>query len=128
MKTKQFHFLPIEVASTLMFFWWALILLVSTNTFSTSHSYDVMANLMPEWAWGLLCLHNGILQLVGMHKIDEKKHKHKKIGLLIATGFWIFVATMILLGNTATTGTGTYFLFGCLNGWVYLNYYKNGGE
>lgn len=111
----------IEIFSMLLFIWFGFILSLPNGMFASSLSYQALTQLMPEWAWSLVCFHNAILQFVGMTYLD-KNHKHRGVGLLVASAFWVSFGTLMFLGNNASTDTGSFIILGLLCSVSYVKY------
>lgn len=106
----------IEVAVTSIAIWWGIILVLPFNTFGISDSYEAMEALAPESFWGVFMIGMGFSHLLSM---TYNLSRLKRFTLLIATGVWIFIASMFAIGNPMNTATGTYAIIGVLTGWLY---------
>ncbi|MEC0276874.1 hypothetical protein [Peribacillus frigoritolerans] len=106
-----------EVAMTSLALWWGIILLLPYHTFPTSIAYQAMAGIANETVWGLFMLLIGSAQLLGT---IHNNYQLKRVSLLAATGVWFFIASMFGISELFTTATGTYFIIGCLTGWLHM--------
>lgn len=119
------NFKAVEVSLTSLAFWWAFILLLPYDTFTTSTSYSAMNSLASEEIWGAGILVIATINLVGL----AKSHKRiRMIGLLLAMALWIFVATMFAVSNLLTTATGTYVIIACINAYLYVKVGEGNGR
>lgn len=117
---KQSERQIIEIALTVLSFWWAALLSFPFQTFQLGASYSAMSELAPEWVWALVILMIGTIQLIGFL---QKKQIIRRTGLLLATGLWFFVSAMFAVGEVITTGgvvttaAGTYAIIGGMASW-----------
>ena len=83
---------------------WGLVLLNPTDTFSTSPAFSMMAQIAPEYVWGLLFSGFGVLQLI----IIGRDHKHFKpisgYVQLLGVFIWSMIALFFYIGNPRGTG------------------------
>ncbi len=85
--------------------WFAFILSLEGDTFSTSVAYDVMAQVMNEHHWAQFSL----AAFVGAALLWNTNSHITTVASLGLLCFWHgMVATCILLTGTVNTGTGTY--------------------
>jgi hypothetical protein len=116
------NFRGIEFFLALTALWWSLLLFDPIDTFSTSSSYKVLANITSENVWGAYFLALAVIHFIGM--ILNCK-RIKRLGLIAAMGIWTFVGVGIYLGNPIATGSGSYIAIAALCGWLYV---KVGGQ
>lgn len=121
-KHSFINFRGIEFFLAMTALWWSLLLFYPIDTFSTSSSYRVLANITSENIWAAYFLALTVIHIIGM--ILNCK-RIKRLGILAAMGIWIFVGVGIYLGNSAATGSGSYIAIAGLCGWLYV---KVGGQ
>lgn len=107
----------VEAFLMLLSFWWAFILLLPTDTFALSQTYQPMLLIMGEVWWGM---YFGFLGCVLLYGLKYKEKKWVMVGLMISTVTWLFVGSLMLVGSLMTTGTGTYLLVSLLSASVYF--------
>lgn len=97
--------LAIHAALTAVMAWLAVVLASPGDTFGTSISFHVMAALATEEHWSMAFWLAATLGLIGL----TTPHRGLRLGavLVLATMHGV-VAGCFVLGNPATTGTGTY--------------------
>lgn len=100
--------------------WGAWLLAPWWDTFGSSPSFAVFAFLGPEWAWGLLVLCLGALQLYAL--VRDIPNWRKTLCLLAVIN-WAFIATVFAVANLAATGTVIYPLLAFSAGWARLRLY-----
>lgn len=96
--------------------WWAFIMLLPLDTFGSSVGYDTMEKVASETVWGLFFFALATGHFVGLltgHK------KLIKANCMISVVVWLFVATMLVMSNPLSTGTGMYFLVAYVAASVY---------
>lgn len=98
--------------------WWGLILLLPIETFSLSSAYRPMEMIMPEVMWGLCFLFLAFVHFLALTR-DMKRLRGNV--LLVSVILWVFVATMMLIGLPASTGSGIYVLTSYLSAMAYYN-------
>ena len=83
---------------------WGLVLLNPVDTFSTSPAFSMMAQIAPEYIWGLLFLGLGILQLLVIE--CDKEHVKPISGYvqLLGVFIWSMIALFFYIGNPHGTG------------------------
>lgn len=109
-------FEPTEAISGIAATGWGLIVLLPVATFGTSHTYDAMASLAPEWAWGLAVLLVGILQLLTL-LLDW--HSWRRHTAFLAFCAWLFMSVMFIRANAASTATAIYPTMALAAAWAY---------
>jgi hypothetical protein len=120
-KYKRRIFKIAETSLMLVALWWGVLLIIPARTFSNP-VYHAMESLMPESVWGIQCLFIGIVLLCGM---VVRNKLLRNIGLLLSTGFWIFVSVSLWLGDHYTTGT-SYAIWAIMAAWLYIHLIKVG--
>lgn len=103
--------LAIHAALTAVMAWLAVVLAAPGDTFGTSISFRAMAALATEEHWSMAFWLAATLGLIGL----TTPHRGMRLGsvLVLATMHGV-VAGCLVLGNPATTGTGTYAVLACL--------------
>ena len=109
------QFRVIEVAIIAALLWWAFILIVPMNTFSSAEVYSTMANVAREEVWGAFFL---AVALVNLYSMIMDKFALNVIALVVSSGIWAYIATAFAISDIATTGTGVYYILACLNTFV----------
>lgn len=112
----------IEMAIILALLWWAFILFVPMDTFSSSVAYKAMSSIASEGVWSAIFFVIGVVCLIGV--LFEHYHL-RQVGFIVATGLWSFIASMFAISYIATTSTGIYFIVASLTAYVV---YKGGEE
>jgi hypothetical protein len=107
----------IEAALVALCLWWAFILFMPLNTFSTSSAYLAMSQVAGESVWALFFFLIAFFHGYGIATDNRKIRLPAVMCQLIA---WLFVSAMFAIGNLATTATGTYFIISCLSAYVYF--------
>lgn len=87
------------------------------NTFATSTTFDNMAMLAPEWLWGMCMLAIGIAQV---ESVISHTLKRRKMSSLILSIMWMFITTIFLYSNIASTAGVIYGTFAFFTAWSYL--------
>lgn len=91
----------------------AWLLVPSWATFASSHTYDAMALLAPEWTWGAGILALGVVQVAG---VLAKEPRRLRLGAALgATALWAFVLAMFLMSNPASLSNVWAILFFVFN-------------
>jgi hypothetical protein len=102
--------------SAISMIWMGVVFLLPMNTFGFSHEYDAMSRIANENIWGIICL------LLGLHHIYSLKFANvraARLSFLIGAGWWIFIATMFMLGEPASAAT-TYYILSGASIWGYV--------
>jgi hypothetical protein len=93
--------------------------LLPLDTFGTGSTYDTMARLAPEWAWGLLLVLNGILLGCGVLILSTTAYR-LWVSLLSAS-IWLVMAVATAHGsNLAGMSTALYSVLSIAAGWLYV--------
>lgn len=87
------------------------------NTFITSDTFDTMAMIAPEWLWGLSMVTIGFAQV---ESVISHKLARRKISSLILSVMWMFITTIFLYSNIASTAGIIYGTFAFFTAWSYL--------
>ncbi len=103
--------LAIHAALTTVMVWLAVILVLPSDTFSTSKSFAYMATMGSEPAWAMVFWVTACLGLVGL--LTPSRAMRLGSVLVLATMHGV-VAGCLALSNPATTGTGTYAVLAAL--------------
>jgi hypothetical protein len=112
---------PVELlelwTATLATLWGVWLIVPWTQTFASSPGYSVMAELAPEWVWGLTAITAGIVQgsslVVGHCRI-------RRTAALALIALWAFVGSALITANWRALSTVTYPLFAVASVLVYL--------
>ncbi len=97
--------LAIHAALTAVLAWFAVILTLPSDTFSTSKSFACMATMGSEPAWAMVFWVAACLGLAGL--LTPSRGMRLGSVLVLATMHGV-VAGCLVLSNPATAGTGTY--------------------
>jgi hypothetical protein len=103
--------LAIHAALTAVMAWLAVILALSSDTFSVSKPFTCMATIGSELAWAMAFWVSACLGLVGL--LTPSRGMQLGSVLLLATIHGV-VAGCLALSNPATTGTGAYAVLAAL--------------
>lgn len=87
--------------------WASALLDPFTDTFGSAAGFNAMADLAPDWAWGLVCLAIGIAGIAGW---VTGRYRLRRTALLGAVGLWAVIAAMLCTSNYAGTGWRVYLL------------------
>lgn len=108
--------------SAIFMIWMGVVFLLPMDTFSVSNAYDAMSQIANENTWGIVSI------LLGLHHIYSLKFANvraARLSFLIGAGWWIFIASMFMSGDPASTASTYYILSGaCL--WAYVEVNPNG--
>lgn len=99
-----------EWALGLMLFLWSVVLIFNADLFASTPSYRVLAQVMPQTTWALLCLIAGGGRLV-MLVINGhwRRSPHLRAGAaFISCFFWFQISIGILQAGTFGTGLAIY--------------------
>lgn len=97
---------------------YGLWLLLPVNSFANSVSYEAMAELLPEWAWGVLFLTAGGVMLTGVLK---RRRVWQEQGVFALCVLWAIVFGSMAAVNWASTGIPTYFMLSLICGADYIS-------
>jgi len=92
------------VQSLLLGLWLALPL----DTFGSGQAFKIMSVLAPEWAWSILMVGIGVVQLYLVH---AKRVGPRLIVARVMLPIWIVIDLSFLLSLPASTASSTYFVF-----------------
>lgn len=115
----HFHVRAAEWFCTVVLLNWALVLLLPGETFSTSPSFNGLARIWSEKAWGMVCLLMGTLRLIALILNGTFAHTryghfspHVRAAMAFASCFVWFQIVYGMFGAWTTlpltTGPGTY--------------------
>lgn len=121
----QFEFTPLwwwnadsraaEAFSAMLAWYWGVLLLLPVDTFSLSRSYRAMAEIAPEWAWGLMYCFVGLVQSAAL---CGGVRFFRGPGAALAFLFWTAAAAMFFFSNPFTHAVGIYSMLALMNAWV----------
>ena len=105
---------PLEFMASLELVVFGLTLLAPGNSFDVSHAYGLLAEFMPEDAWGILFTAIGIFTLWCLLRGNTKE---RRFSMMVAFSVYLlmFVAFMISAFSTTTV----YGVFAIAAGWAY---------
>jgi hypothetical protein len=113
-RDSQFEFTEFR-ASLIALAWGLWLLNPLWSTFASSHSFDAMAHIAPEAAWGGAIAAIGAIQMLAF----AGEHRRARIiACALGVFVWAVVAAMFGLANLASTGVPAYSLFVLDNAWA----------
>lgn len=95
----------LEITYGVLLIGWGVQLLMPWDTFRTGVGYTVLAQLMPESAWGLVLAWIGFTQ-VGAYMLDH--WRVRLIATLFAVMVWTFLSVAFGVANPYGTGVIVY--------------------
>lgn len=108
----------VEVMSGIAALAWGLWLLIPPlDSFASSPTYNTMAMIAPEWLWGLAMSFFGSFQV---QAAISHTLRSRKIAAITSSVMWLFITTMLAIGNLASTATVIYGVFTVFTVWSYL--------
>ena len=113
--------LALHLALTLIMAWLAMVLAWPGDTFGTSQSYAIMRRIAPEEAWAMAFW---MVASVGAAGLLTTNRPVRLVSVLVLATAHGVVALSFVLGNPATTGTGTYAVLAGLG--YYLGWRRTG--
>lgn len=87
------------------------------ESFDSSPSYAALAQVLPEWAWGLVMIALGVLTL---YSISQQFGRLRRWLSLIHVIFWMFVSTLLAIGNLSSAGIPVYYVIAFLALFFYV--------
>lgn len=84
---------------------WGLILLLSTNTFSTSHAYSIMKGIAPEYVWGIFAVVIGLMLFISN---AMSSYTMRRVSLFLIIIQWSFITLAFLLSSVVSTALSVY--------------------
>lgn len=106
----------VEFMSSLMLLSWSTVLFMPGSTFATSSSYHAMAVLASETAWAAIA---GLIGVAQLFALLHGRRRGRQWGCLAGTAFWAFVATLVGVANSRSTGGAVYTVVTLANIWAY---------
>jgi vacuolar-type H+-ATPase subunit I/STV1 len=103
-----------EWALSFMLFSWGAILLLNNDLFSLSPSYHSFSEVMPEAAWGSVCLLVGSARLTFLfvNGLWRRSPHLRLLGAFVSCFFWFQITASFVFSGTWATGLAIYpFLF-----------------
>jgi hypothetical protein len=99
-----------EWALSVMIFNWGVVLLLNDNLFSISPSYNTFSSMMPEQAWGLVCLLVGLMRILFLfiNGLWRRSPHLRLIGAFAACFFWFQITAGFIYSGTWSTGLAIY--------------------
>lgn len=91
--------------SALALVWGLFLVNPYVNTFAVGVGWRAMAELAPEWAWGLGALLTGAAGILGLG--NDLRRVRRYAAFLHAVA-WAFISTMMVTSNALGTGWVTY--------------------
>lgn len=89
---------------------WGWVLLLPSETFSISSSFDMLLRVMPENAWGLACLIVGLARVVVLfiNGAWRRSPHMRALAALFSCFFWFQISLSIIVGGKASPGLAIY--------------------
>ena len=84
---------------------WGVVLLLPFQTFQTSNSFPILAEVAPEWLMGLVFFLLGLTQIYSMLRPEWKIHR---VTTFIACLIWAFVSVGLFIANPTGTSSAIY--------------------
>lgn len=109
MKSLKIYFLDkrkTEFVTSAYCILWGIWLLLPWDSFSTSEVFRLMANLAPEWVWGIFVLSSGIFHLTA---VISNNLKTSLIASLITLFTFTILFVLTAFSNYKATAVVTYF-------------------
>ena len=82
---------------------WGFILILPSDSFSTTKTFSVMSQIAPEFFWGLVPL-----LIVIVHLIFIESKIVRKICIMALALFWLCVTFSVFFANSLSTATASY--------------------
>ncbi len=95
----------IHAALTAVMAWLAIVLIIPGDTFASSPTFSLMADLAGEERWAMAFWGAASIGLAG---ITASSRVFRLVSVLVVATMHGIVAIFFVLGNPVTTGTGTY--------------------
>lgn len=92
------------------------------SVFRQAEIFEVMAAVLPEWAWGSIAFVVGSIMIYG---VKEQKYHALKNGALAGFYFWLFASISFFAGDWKNTGGLTLAMIALYCGYVALNLSTN---
>ncbi|HYE72285.1 MAG TPA: hypothetical protein VEF04_03105, partial [Blastocatellia bacterium] len=92
------------------------MVLLSPHTTFTGPAYAPMANVMPEWAWGLALFWLGFL---GMLAMIRRWFSYRRLILFAVACVWAFIGVMFFRSNPSGLGYWLFLVLAGSAGWAY---------
>ena len=102
---------------------WGIWLLLPFNTYGSSVTFSVLADIAPEWVVGSAMFLAGLLLFVGGVR---QSYCLRRWSLVAIALMWAILWMAFLLGNWRSTATVTYIWWFVLSVYSYLRVGRNG--
>ncbi|MGD6829030.1 MULTISPECIES: hypothetical protein [Bacillus] len=112
----MYRYRAVEAGLILIAIWWGVVFSIMPKSSFANQMYSHMSTVMSEKSWAVSCLTLATIMLLGV--VTDKKVV-QAAGLLISSGFWIFVSASLWLSDHYTTGT-SYAVWAILSTWSYV--------
>jgi hypothetical protein len=114
--------------------WWGLKLVGEENAWSNPQAWSNMLTLMPENAWGWLCVGLGLTRLLALaingtfsDTAYSRFSPHIR-GLCAIAGAWLWLMVFISVSAVSTSGSGIYQLPLALDVWCIFHAWRDVGR
>lgn len=89
---------------------WGMVLTFNTDLFTTQQSFHVLAQMMPQSTWAILCLGVGGCRLVMLviNGVWRRSPHLRAFAAFVACFFWFWISLGILQAGTFGTGLAVY--------------------
>ena len=102
---------------------WGIWLMLPFSIFQSSPTFAVMAEIAPEWVWGLLMAGAGLQAIVG---IWRNSYTMRRWSLAVMAALWLAAWTTFLLANWRSTTTVHYIWWFVFCAYSYMRVSRNG--
>ena len=107
-----------EFQGALIAFSWGLWMMNPwVDIFSTYNGYRALADIAPDFYWGILLTLVGVCQLYGLVR---RKYSYRRFFAFMAAVIWTFIAVLLALTSPFFLSVPTAFMFAVGAAWGYL--------
>jgi hypothetical protein len=110
------HFYATEAQSGILALAFGAVLLAPADTFGMDAAYLAMAQLAPEFAWGLFIFMLGVAQI---YAIVSNIYRLRRAAIFLLTCAWFFISFMLFWAVPASNGPYTYLIIALSSAWAY---------
>lgn len=115
----------LEVAYGVLMLGWGVQLILPWETFASAPGYRVLAQVMPEVAWGVLLIWVGVTK-IGAYLLDQRRVR--MMATIGAMMIWTFLSVAFGWANPYGTGIVVYPTLAFTSAVIFWRLYTNGGS
>lgn len=103
---------------------WGIWMLLPQDTFASSPAtWQIVADIAPEWAWGLAMIVSSAVGIIGVY---SRHVRRRRVALAALACLWFAIWLCFVMSNWRSTGVITYLWFVILYAISYLKAGTNG--